>query len=174
MLPCSCSIDAKEKERPCKIGRSGLQKTVFYGRKNPALYHSALKAKHQKDDPEGFQRAIGKPFGRARRRETSGGNTAYTDLFLKHLFRMRQKDFASAEASRGLCGHRRSAFDFRLRRTRHWRGVALWKPSVQTLCCYAFNAAQYYASRTSHTAASWGASSALISSAVPSVHNSRA
>ena len=27
-----------------------------------------------------------------------------TNLFLNHLFRMWQKDFASAEASRGLCG----------------------------------------------------------------------
>ena len=28
----------------------------------------------------------------------------YTNLFLKHLFDIWQKDFASAEASRGLCG----------------------------------------------------------------------
>ena len=46
---------------------------------------------------------------------------------------MWQKDFASAEASRGLCGHRRSAFDFRLRRTRHWRAVALCTPSLRIL-----------------------------------------
>ena len=30
--------------------------------------------------------------------------TSDTNLFLKHLFGMQQKDFASAEASRGLCG----------------------------------------------------------------------
>ena len=44
--------------------------------------------------------------------------------------------FASAEASRGLCGHRRFAFDFRLRRTRHWRGVALCTPSRPPAGCY--------------------------------------
>ena len=33
-----------------------------------------------------------------------------------------------ASLPKGLCGHCRSAFDFRLRRTCHWRGVALWKP----------------------------------------------
>ena len=41
----------------------------------------------------------------------------------------RRRYFAPAGATKGLCGHRRFAFDFRLRRTRHWRGVALWKPS---------------------------------------------
>ena len=40
----------------------------------------------------------------------------------------RRRGFAPAGATKGLCGHRRFAFDFRLRRTRHWRGVALWKP----------------------------------------------
>ena len=34
-----------------------------------------------------------------------------------------------ASLPKGLSDHCRSAFDFRLRRTRHWRGVALWKPS---------------------------------------------
>ena len=35
------------------------------------LYCSAIKTWQQGDSPEGFQRAIGKPFGRARRREIS-------------------------------------------------------------------------------------------------------
>ena len=56
---------------------------------------------------------------------------------------MRQRDFASVEATKGLSGHCRSAFDFRLRRTRHWRGVALWKPSGPSLCCYTYIATQY-------------------------------
>ena len=48
---------------------------------------------------------------------------------------------ASADAGRGLCGHRRFAFDFRLRRTRHWRGIALCTPSppcrlLQLETCY--------------------------------------
>ena len=34
-----------------------------------------------------------------------------------------------ASLPKGLSDHCRSAFDFRLRRTRHWRAVALWKPS---------------------------------------------
>ena len=35
-----------------------------------------------------------------------------------------------ASLPKGLSDHCRSAFDFRRRRTRHWRAVALWKPSV--------------------------------------------
>ena len=49
-----------------------------------------------------------------------------------------------ASLPKGLSDHCRSAFDFRLRRTRHWRAVALWKPSGPPRCCYTFNAAQYY------------------------------
>ena len=38
-----------------------------------------------------------------------------------------------ASLPKGLSDHCRSAFDFRLWRTRHWRGVALWKPSGPSL-----------------------------------------
>ena len=54
-------------------------------------------------------------------------------MFLKTCSCMQQEDFASAEASKGLCDHCRSAFDFRLRRTRHWRAVALCNPSHSIL-----------------------------------------
>ena len=38
------------------------------------------------------------------------------------------RNAASAGAGKGLCGHHHFAFDFRLWRTRHWRGVALCTP----------------------------------------------
>ena len=38
-----------------------------------------------------------------------------------------------ASLPKGLSDHCRSAFDFRLRRTRHWRGVALCNPSLRIL-----------------------------------------
>ena len=79
--------------------------------------------------PKGCPIALWKPSGPSPCCYPFNAAQYYTNLFLNHLFGMRQKDFASAEASRGLCGHRRSAFDFRLRRTRHWRAVALCTPS---------------------------------------------
>ena len=48
-----------------------------------------------------------------------------------------------ASLPKGLSDHCRSAFDFRLRRTRHWRAVALWKPSGLSLCFHVFIAEQY-------------------------------
>ena len=35
-----------------------------------------------------------------------------------------------------LCDHRRFAYAFPLRGTRHWRDGALWKPSQHALICY--------------------------------------
>ena len=51
-----------------------------------------------------------------------------------------------ASLPKGLSDHCRSAFDFRLRRTRHWRAVALWKPSGPSPCCYTLNVAQDHSS----------------------------
>ena len=61
---------------------------------------------------------------RGSRRATGAPRRAACGLPLRQL-----RGAASADAGRGLCGHRRFAFDFRLRRTRHWRGVALCTPS---------------------------------------------
>ena len=50
---------------PCSFGLSFGRVILCY-----------INKLYQRDGPEGFQRAIGKPFGRARRRETSAFDKA--------------------------------------------------------------------------------------------------
>ena len=82
------------------------------------------------------------PWGAALRTPRGGGVSSLGEALARHHIQHasstgslawggcpNEGDFAAAAATRGLSGHRRSAFDFRLRRTRHWRAVAPWTPS---------------------------------------------
>ena len=89
---------------------------------------------------------------------SAGASAASIVATVGRSFRLTRSAFSlsplatKASLPKGLSDHRHSAFDFRLRRTRHWRGVALWNPSGPSPCCYSFRVAQYQTKYEGHTA----------------------